>query len=231
VRLGTRIISAISGASTLWGFMPAAWQTAVMGAATLVTGYFGFQSGGIFYALIGASVVFACVMFGIFLMTAMTRMVSSYEKLAVEQISLFNPMLNQAKDGRNKKTWTLKNLSYEVTLRNHSQQTLYFQTRRATHSMAGQTLVGQHNISPHVNIVPAMTAQKIMLQTLPDIPVVDGMVGRIDLEIAYGDDREKLNYLLMYICAPHLSITVQKNGGGQIAINCPIEKNLHEKLK
>jgi hypothetical protein len=83
MRLGTRLVSAISGASTLWGFMPAAWQTAVIGTVTIMTGYFGFQTGGIFYALIGASAVFAFVMFGIFLMILMKRMVSSYEKLAV----------------------------------------------------------------------------------------------------------------------------------------------------
>jgi hypothetical protein len=211
--------------------MPAAWQTAVMGTATLVTGYFGFQTGGVFYALIGASAVFSFVMFGLFLMTMMTRMVSSFEKIAVEQISLFSPMLDQIKDGRNRKAWMLKNLTYEIILRNHSQQTLYFQTRRASHSMAGKTLIGEHKVSSNVNIIPAMTAQKIMLQTLPDIPIADGMAGLVDLEIVYGDERDSLKYFFVYECTPQLSIIVQKNGSGQIAVSSPILKNFHEILK
>jgi hypothetical protein len=231
MRFGTRLVSAISGASTLWGFMPAAWQTAVMGTMTLVTGYFGFQTGGVFYALIGASAVFAFVMFGIFLMTLMTKMVSSYEKLAVEQVGLFNPILDHVKDGRNRKVWTLKNLTFEITVRNHSQQTLYFKIRRAAHSMAGNTIRGEHKLPDIINIVPAMTAQKVILQTLPDIPIANGMEGVIDLEIAYGDERESLKYLLIYGCTPQLSIILQKNGSGQIAMSTPIVKNVHETFK
>jgi len=81
------------------------------------------------------------------------------------------------------------------------------------------------------NIIPAMTAQKIMLQTLPDIPIADGMAGLVDLEIVYGDERDSLKYFFVYECTPQLSIIVQKNGSSQIAVSSPILKNFHEILK
>jgi hypothetical protein len=137
--MGKRLMSAISGATNPLGFQPAAWQTAVMSTATLATRLlWDSRLQESFTASLERQLVFAFVMVGIFLMTAMTRMISSYEKLAVEQVSLFNPILDQVKDGRNRKLLESKKSYIRVTLRNHSQQTLYFKTRRATHSMAGK---------------------------------------------------------------------------------------------
>lgn len=161
----------------------------------------------------------------------MTRIVGTYEKLAVEQVSLFNPFLMQSKDGRNKKVWKLANLTYEITLRNLSQQTIYYQTKRAVHSMAGKTVEGEHRISNAINLLPPMSIQKLMLQTLSDIPIANGMQGLIDIEILYGEEKDALNYLLQYECTPQLSISIHQNGSAQIALSSPITKNTHEKIK
>jgi hypothetical protein len=157
----------ISGASTLWGFMPAAWQTVLVTASTAVTGYFGWQNLSPFYAIIGAAAVFALTMIGVFLATAMSQMGSTFEKLTVESINLFNPMIHQDKNGRNKKITLLRNLTFECVLKNHSPHIIYYQLKRATHSMAGQTILGEPKLSSLVSIAPPFSYQKILLQTLP----------------------------------------------------------------
>lgn len=81
--------------------MPAAWQTVLVTGATTLTGYLGWQSAGPFYACIGAAGVFALSMIGVFLATAMPKLTGVFEKLTVEQINIFNPILQQDKDGRN----------------------------------------------------------------------------------------------------------------------------------
>jgi hypothetical protein len=220
----------VSGATTLWGLMPAAWQTAAVAGATSLTGYFGWEHANPFYACIGAAGVFALSMIGVFLITAMSRLTGVFEKLTVEQINLFNPILHQDKDGRNKKVSFLRNLTFECVLKNHSNEIVYFKIKRASQSMAGKTIVGEPRLSPLVSIVPPFSYHKIALQSLPDIQVADGMVGLIDLEILYGEDKERLQYKFTYESTPQLGVILQKNGDASISMNAPIIKHIHEKV-
>jgi hypothetical protein len=221
----------ISGAATLWGFMPAAWQTVLVAGATSVTGYLGWQTATPFYACIGAAGVFALSMFGVFLINAGAKLTGTFERLTVEQINLFNPTLQQDKDGRNKKIFLLKNLTFECVLKSHSQQMMYFKIKRASQSMAGRTIVGEPKLSSLTSIVPPFSYQKITLQSLPDIDVADGMIGVIELEILYGEDKEDLKYKFTYESAPQLAIVFQKGGNATIAMNAPITKHAHEQIK
>ncbi len=219
----------ISGAATLWGFMPAAWQTVLVTGATTLTGYLGWQSAGPFYACIGAAGVFALSMIGVFLATAMPKLTGVFEKLTVEQINIFNPILQQDKDGRNRKVSILRNVTFECVLKNHSQQMVYFQIKRASQSMAGKTIVGEPKLSPLICIVPPFSYQRIILQSLPDITVSDGMIGLIDLEILYGEEKNNLEYKFIYESTPQLGVVVQRNGDASISMNAPITKHIHEK--
>jgi hypothetical protein len=225
-----RLLDFASGATTLWGLMPAAWQTVVVAGATTVTAYFGWQNVNPFYACIGTAGVFALSMIGVFLATAVPKLTGVFEKLTVEQINIFNPVLQQDKDGRNRKVSVLRNLMFECVLKNHSQQIVYFQIKRASQSMAGKTVVGEPKLSPLICIVPPFSYQKIALQSLPDITVADGMIGLIDLEIWYGDARDNLEYKFMYESTPQLGVIMQRNGEASLSMNAPITKHIHEKV-
>jgi hypothetical protein len=56
------------------------------------------------------------------------------------------------------------------------------------------------------------------------------MVGLIDLEILYGEERDKLSYKFDYESTPQLSVVLQRNGDAAISMNAPITKHLHEKV-
>lgn len=224
---GKRISGLVQGATTVWGLLPANWQLVVTGIATVVTGYFGFQTGGIFWALIGASAVLAFGLMSLLLWIVLTKLTSVFERLTVETIGMSGGNLHKGKDGRNRNTWTLKHLTMELQLRNHSQRTLYFKIKRLTHSMSGKTLKDPPKLAEGISIVPPQTIQKILLATLPDLPVVNDMTGHIDLEIVYGSDKDDLRYLFVYESTPAMAISIGKNGQGQIQITAPIIKHLH----
>jgi hypothetical protein len=221
----------LSNAPTVWGFLPSSWQLAVAGAASAMTAWFGYWQGGIFYALIGASMVFAFSMFGIVLWVFLTRSLSVFERLIVESVGPSQAHFHESKDGRNKKYWVIRGLTLECVLRNHSQQTVYFQIKRATHSMLGLTVPpNKPDAKPAISIVPPKSLQKITFATLPDIKVQDDMKGHIDLEILYGPSKDKLHYLLLYESAPMMGAVISKKGQSQITINAPIIKHTHEKV-
>jgi hypothetical protein len=119
---------------------------------------------------------------------------------------------------------------FECVLKNHSQQIVYFQIKRASQSMAGKTVVGEPKLSPLVCIVPPFSYQRIALQSLPDITVADGMIGLIDLEIWYGDERDNLEFKFTYESTPQLGVIMQRNGDASLSMNAPITKHIHEKV-
>ena len=229
-RLIGRIISAIGNAVTLWGLLPTSWQTIMTLIASVATGYFSFRSNGIAVAIVAASAVFAFSMLGIFMWIGITRLTSVYERLIVESLGISTGHVNFDKDGRNHTIYILRNLSLKLILRNHSpQQTIYFRLKRVHHSIGTATVSGVPKVSSLINIIPPGGIAEITLQTLPDVTLTANLIGHIDIEIQYGDNKEKLQYLLMYQSAPALGVIVQKKMS-HITINAPIIKHLHVRV-
>lgn len=226
-----RVWGYLSGATTLWGLLPTTWQAAITTAATGVTGYFSYQEwGGVTWALLTSSAVFAMTSIGFWIWFGVTRLVSVFERLTVDQIAVVQAILHEEKDGRNKKRWLIKGLTLECHLRNHSPLTLYFKPKRIGHSMAGKTCSGSPKIMDQVSIVPPQTNQRILLATLPDIEIGDDqLIGHIDLEILYGPAKDDLRYLFLYESEPGMSVFInQKTGKGEIKLSAPIKRHLHE---
>src|SRR4051812_31895437 len=68
-----KIWGAASGGSTLWGFLPTPWQAAFTAVISAMTGVVGYQGGGLFWALIGASAVFCFMTAGLYYAILLSR--------------------------------------------------------------------------------------------------------------------------------------------------------------
>jgi len=224
-----RIWGIISNVSTLWGLLPGSWQVALLGGITLVTGWLGYGEGGLFYAIIGATIVLAFGLLSFLIWIVITRLTSVYERFSVESITIANGNIEAVKGARNK--YKLKHPTLEIRFKNVSPtQTLYFRVKRASHSIDGLGLKSPAAINETITAVAPQTVQKFLMPTLPDVDIKNELKGLVEFEILYGPKSDNLCYLFTYQSQPGFSFTIQKRGQSQITVNSPILKLSHEKI-
>jgi hypothetical protein len=214
--------------STAWALLPVGWQAAITTALSAVTGYFGYETGGVFYALVGAAAMFAFGMAGAYFALRLHRMNSVFERLTVEAIAVVQAGIMGNKE---KTEFAIRYLTLECHLRNTSERTMFMQIRRANHSMAGVTVPGPAKHSSEISIIPPGVLQKIVMATLPDIKIGGGeLSGHLEFEFLYGSARDSLRYMLLYQGEPKLSLLLNTEaGGGELTIQTLIIKHLHER--
>jgi len=218
-----------SGTATLWGVLPSAWQGAAITAVSAVTAFFGFQSGGFFYAFLGAGAMFLFTTAGLYYAILLNRQTSIFQRLTVEPFGVVQAGIQGDKE---KKQFFIRGLTLEGNLRSHSEREMWIKLERAYHSISNITAEGE--ISKMVSVIPPHGQLKFNLATLPDIPLPSdgsiGPTGSIDLEILYGPKRDDLRYVLYYVCKPAVGVHIDiEKGQGAISITFPITRHEHER--
>src|SRR4051794_39529000 len=80
--------SGIGHLTTAWGLLPLPWQTAIIAMLSALTGYLGFESGGLYWALLGASAMFAFGMAGAYYFILLRSQTTVFERLIAENLSI-----------------------------------------------------------------------------------------------------------------------------------------------
>lgn len=219
----------VSGGSTVWGLLPATWQTAATTALSAATAYLGYQAGGLFYALLGGAAMFALGMAGAYYTILFNRQTSIFERLGLDRIAPIQAGIT-ATGSKEAPEFSIHGLTLEVQLQNHSERNVWIKIKRSHHSIAGQTNEGP--VSDLANIIPPHGDLKIVLETLPDIKIgTEQINGSIDMEILYGPDKDDLRYLFSYVSKPAMGVLIDTHTGvGQLSITSPITKYEHVRL-
>jgi hypothetical protein len=216
----------VSGGSTIWGFLPSAWQSAIVSAVSAMTAYLGFEYGGLLFAMLSGGAMFAFGMAGAYYTILLNRQTSIFERFGVDQIAVIQASIVGNKE---KQEFFIHGLTLEVHFMNYSERSIWMQVRRAHHSIGGQTTDSEP--SKLISIIPARGVQKLNLATLPDIKVIDPINGSIDLEILYGPAQDELKFLFYYVCKPAVGMLLDTQvGAGQLTITFPITKHEHQRL-
>jgi len=225
-----KIWDSASAGSTIWALLPSTWQTAITTGAGVVTAYFGFEAGGIFYALLGGAGMFLIATAGAYYAILLNRQVSIFERIGIDQITIVQAAMIGKGSQEKPDGFLIRGLTLEVHIKNHSERNIWTKIKREHHSIANQTTESPpYNV---VNVIPAHGFLKILLATLPDISLgAERITGTVDLEILYGPDKDDLRYLFLYISKPALGIQIDTgSGSGQLNMAIPITKNEHERV-
>lgn len=227
----------VSFAWTMWGLLPTTWQAAMAAVFSAVVGYFGFQTGGMFYALLGGISAFSIGMFGIFFAILVARQVGIFEKLAIREIGISDV----GADLKQNVLREVKNLTMNFVVQNNSSRNIYFRCRRATLSMMNQTNQAAE-VSKNTHVVPAGQPQMLLFATILSIKpkIIFGvtretpLVGKIELEITYGPSSENMPYLFYYESTPSIGTSLIQQPKGlpqvQFKVVAPITRYGHKKL-
>jgi hypothetical protein len=186
----------------LWGLLPSTWHTAAVAVVTAIAGYLGFQTGGFFYALIGAVFVFSTAMVGLFFTMLVFRNISVFGRLAIREIGV----QSFSADTQGNFLKEIKGITMYFVVQNNGARDIHFRVLRAPLSILNQ--VNQEAaVSDLENIVPAGQPQHILLATIDSVKFTKidlsrpgsktPITGKIELEIAYGPS-DHMPYLLSY---------------------------------
>lgn len=228
----SRLFSGASGASTLWGFLPASWQMAVITMLSAVTGYVGFQSAGLYWALLGAAAMFSFGMSGTYYFILLRSRASVFELLIIDQISIAQAWLVRKDESApfELNALTIRGLTFQVHLTNRSERTVYAQLKRVNNSMGGKTVKKIEAPAKDIVIIPATAGQTFIISTLPDIEVCDGLSGWIELELLYGPSKDDLSYEFHIDAEPGMSLGINKeNSTGELKMLYQIRKLVHQR--
>jgi hypothetical protein len=222
----------ISGAATLWGFLPAAWQAAIVAGATAMTAYLGYEGGGLFWATIGASAVFAFTTAGLYYALLFWKQITVFERLVVEMVDIIDVSASGPKEDT---AGIIDHITLHCILRNHGERNLFFQLRREHHSLGGRVNPDAH-IAPGVNVIPPRERAKLMLATLNDLRLPkDGgepLKGKLELEIEYGPREDNLCYLLDHVGELGLSaVVLPSEKRGELRLIAWLKRNTHKRKR
>jgi hypothetical protein len=121
-----------------------------------------FREGGIFWACVGASAVFALLMFGLFMWIGIKRLTSVFERLTVEQIGFAQAGLHREKGGRNT-SWRNARLEFRNT-RAYARASLKSHRRWLAHRDSRRDRAA--NRLDHVTLTPGAAALAVATDTL-----------------------------------------------------------------
>jgi len=176
---------------------------------------------------LGAVVGFAFAMMALSFILQVRKRATIFQQISIDGVGIMDVGV-VGLDG-SEKLHKLTNLTLKCTLRNHSEQTVFYSLRRVTHSVQGRTPT--RSMEEQVNIVHAKSIQLFSLATLPDIELGHDLPkGHIDLEIAYGPSKDNLRYLFRYESTPLIGWTYYaERKSGQLNIISPIKRIAHER--
>jgi len=187
--------------TSLWGLLPAAWQTFVTAGFTAVTAYFGFKEVGWAWAIFLSSGVLAFGMVTVFLSLRISQILGVFQRLTVAGFGISSIVLND-------EDTEIDHLNLHCILRNDSQRPMFYKLKRAHASMERR---GQASdaVDSNVIVIPAYGGiQSINFSTIEDIPFAKrkGPEGQLELEIDYGSSSDSLEFHLREVVQLGISI-------------------------
>jgi len=188
-------------ASTLWGILPAAWQTFITAGLTTVTAYFGFKEVGWAWALFLSSGVLAFGMTTVFLSLRISQILGVFQRITIVNFGISSIFLNE-------KEVEIDLLNMNYVLRNDSQRPMFYKLTRGLVTIERQGQIST-TVDPTVIVIPAFGGtQLINLATVEDIPAPKDRPpeGDIEVELDYGSDPEHLDFHLREVVKIGISI-------------------------
>lgn len=184
--------------TTLWSFVPVAVQTAITGALTAVTAYFGYYEVGIARAIFYASGVLVFGMTFVFLWLRIASIIGIFRRLSIAAFQVPNAGVDKSKNG---KVLSLSGLNAQMVLRNDSQQLMYYRLRRTAHSLEGKVPISPGTDKSVIIIPPNGGMQVVNFATIEGIVTSSKdsrFKGHVDVEVEYGSSMDDLDYLFHY---------------------------------
>jgi hypothetical protein len=211
----------VSQLYSLWGLLPTAWQTAVVGLVSGVGGYLGFRTGGLFYAVIGAVFVFTAGMIGLFFTILVIRQTGIFGKLAVREIGV----ADFGVDTQGQILRELKFLTMNFAVQNNSFRDIHFRVIRANLTVLNN--VNQDAVvSEFVNIIPSGQFQQLAFATIASVklpkidisrlPTASPITGKVEIELAYGPNNQALIYAFSYEANLSFGCTIARQHRGHV---------------
>jgi hypothetical protein len=225
-----RAFEAIGHGSTVWTFLPTAWQGAVTTALTVVTGYFGYQSGGVFFALVGGTIVFACCCAAAYFVLRVARLMSVFERVSIVAVGIQDGGFSDEPNHR------VTYLTMNFVLKNDSERLVFYRIRRAHNELSGKVHPGA-GVDRNILILQVGASATVGLPTLKDIALPGGDVrtapeGRLEVEIEYGPFVDDLCYLMRYVSQTGLGVVFNKETkSAQLNMAASVQELTHEKVR
>jgi hypothetical protein len=223
-----RGLETLGHGSTIWTFLPTAWQGVVTTGLTAVTGYFGYLTGGMFYALVGGAIVFACCCAAIYFIVRLSIFMGVFERVSITAVGIQDIGL---KEDPNR----LTHITMFFLLKNDSQRLVFYRLRRAHNELAGKVHPSA-GVDRSILILQTAAEVPVTLPTLEDfaLPEESGIgapEGRLEVEIEYGPSRDDLCYLIRYVGATALGISYNKGAKkGKFAMGARVLELIHQRL-
>lgn len=223
-----RVLDYLGYGSTIWAILPGSWQSALAAGAALVTGILGYETGGLFYAVLGAGAMFAFVMAGAYYSILLNRQTSVFEGLSISNVDIHN-FFQKSDDPR-----TIQAITLLAGIKNHCERPMYYRLRKSMCSIADR--INQNaGIERTTGILPPGEPGQITFSTLQNIPLpppgAQPPKGRIELEIEYGSAADNLHYLMICEIEPVISIIIHKSTGAMIpSLHSTLKSIRHERF-
>lgn len=187
--------------TTLWGLLPAAWQTLVTAGLTALTAWFSSHEVGIGQAIFYSSGVLAFGMGTVFMSLRISQILGMFQRLTVAGFGISSIVLNDADR-------EIDHLNLNCILRNDGQRPMFYKLKRIHVTMERQGPASS-NVDSTVIVIPAFGGtQSINFPTIEDIPIPKDRApeGQLELEIDYGPDADALEFHLRQVIALGIAI-------------------------
>src|SRR5258708_4377519 len=112
--------------TTLWGLLPTPWQAGIVTALGAVTAYFGYQAGGLAWAIVLTTAVFAFVMMGIYFALGIASRVSVFQRISISKLAISDIRVT----GDNPDNYKIEVINLIATVKNDSQRLVFYRIRR-----------------------------------------------------------------------------------------------------
>jgi hypothetical protein len=134
---------------TLWGLLPAAWQTFITAGFTAATAWFGIPEVGLARAIFYSSGVLAFGMTTVFLSLRIAQILGMFQRLALASFGITSIILSSDET-------QIEHLNLFVVLRNDSQRPMFYRLRRMHAVMERRTPISETIDDKNVIIIPAL---------------------------------------------------------------------------
>lgn len=226
----------LSALYTLWGMLPTTYQLAIVAVVTTLASYLGFETGGLFYALVGGVITLAFGLMALFFLLTIIRNTTTFGKLGVGALSL-GPIGADIKMGVVKE---FMNVLPIVTMQNRGQRDIYYKIIRAEYSILNYVNPASE-IFDEVHVVPFGFPQSVQVAAIESVKVPKYDIkpggkspvrGKLKLEFVYGPSKDALKYSYSYDAEIALgwTITAAPKGGVQganVIIIAAVKRNIH----
>jgi hypothetical protein len=197
---------------TLWGRLPAAWQTFITAGFTAATAWLGIPEVGLARAIFYSSGVLAFGMTTVFLGLRIGQILGMFQRLSLASFGISSTTLN-TDDTK------IEHLNLFVVLRNDSQRPMFYRLKRMHVVLERTTPVSETVDDKNIIIIPAFGGtQQVSFSTIEKVPLpkTKAPEGSIEVEIEYGSSAADLDFQLREVVTMGISIfstmPIQGNG-------------------